>query len=92
MGESEQKIPVITAQYIMYDMPDDEILGFWGKRPFLAKRIPRRNTPLEGTNEPALAPTVRLLPILSSFPEPAKAEALSTWRTDPALLRHRHPQ
>jgi len=40
-GESEQKIPVITAQYIMYDMPDDEIIGFWGKRPFIGKGIAR---------------------------------------------------
>jgi hypothetical protein len=23
-GESEQKIPLITAQYVMYDMPDAE--------------------------------------------------------------------
>ena len=40
-GESEQKIPLITAQYMMYDMPDDEILGFWGKRPFIGKGFPR---------------------------------------------------
>jgi len=91
-GESEQKIAVITAQYIMYDMPDDEILGFWGKRPFLAKRIPIRNESIERTNKPAEAPIVHLLPSVSSFPESAKAESLSLWRTDPALLRHCHPQ
>jgi type IV secretory pathway TraG/TraD family ATPase VirD4 len=91
-GESEQKIPLLTAQYIMYDMPDDEILGFWGKRPFLAKRIPRRNKPGEGSNKPAEVSTVRPPPIVASFPEPALAEAPSPWRTDPALLRHRHPQ
>ena len=44
-GESEQRISLISAQYIMYDMPDDEIIGFWGKRPFIAKRIPRSSEP-----------------------------------------------
>jgi type IV secretion system protein VirD4 len=87
-GESEQKIPVITAQYIMYDMPDDEILGFWGKRPFLAKRIPRPNEPQESNSNPAEVPALRLLPAVSSFPEPAKANLLPSWRTDPTLLRH----
>jgi hypothetical protein len=64
-GESEQKIPVITAQYIMYDMPDDEIIGFWGKRPFLGKRIPRHNEPAENNSKQAEAPAVRL--VLSQF-------------------------
>jgi hypothetical protein len=91
-GESEQKIPVMTAQYIMYDMPDNEILGFWGKRPFLAKRIPIRNESIERTNKPTEAPIVHLFSAVSSFPETAKAEPLSLWRTDPALLRHSHPQ
>jgi type IV secretory pathway TraG/TraD family ATPase VirD4 len=88
-GESEQKIPVITAQYIMYDMPDDEILGFWGKRPFMAKRIPRPNEPPE--SKPAEVPALRLRPATSSFTAPAKAELLSSWRTDPTLLRHHRP-
>src|SRR5205823_2843443 len=85
-GESEQRIALISAQYIMYDMPDDEILGFWGKRPFLAKRIPRPTEPSE--RKSAEAPATRLLPAIPSFAEPAKAEALSSWRTDPTLLRH----
>jgi type IV secretory pathway TraG/TraD family ATPase VirD4 len=88
-GESEQRISLISAQYIMYDMPDDEILGFWGKRPFLAKRIPRRTDPPE--RKTAEVPALRLLPALSSFTESAKAEALSSWRTDPTLLRHHRP-
>jgi len=88
-GESEQKIPVITAQYIMYDMPDDEILGFWGKRPFLAKRIPRPTEPSE--SKPAEVPALQLLSAIPSFPEPAKAERFSSWRTDPTLLRHHRP-
>jgi type IV secretory pathway TraG/TraD family ATPase VirD4 len=87
-GESEQKIPVITAQYIMYDMADDEIIGFWGKRPFLGKRIPRLIEPAESNSKPAEVPADRLLPGVSSFPESAKAEVLSPWRTDPTLLRH----
>jgi type IV secretory pathway TraG/TraD family ATPase VirD4 len=88
-GESEQRIPLISAQYIMYDMPDDEILGFWGKRPFLAKRIPRLTEPPE--RKPAEVPAMRLLPAISSFTEPAEAERLPSWRTDPTLLRHHRP-
>jgi len=70
---------------IMYDMPDEEILGFWGKRPFLAKRITRPNQPTgrKITEEPA----VRLLPVASSFAEPAKTERLSSWRMDHNRLR-----
>jgi type IV secretion system protein VirD4 len=85
-GESEQKIPLITAQYIMHDMPEDEILGFWGKRPFLAKRIPRPTQPPK--RKPAEAPAMRLLPAISLFAEAPTAELLSSWRMDPTLLRH----
>src|SRR5262249_49597972 len=91
-GESEQKIPVITAQYIMYDMPDDEIIIFWGKRPFLGKRIPRRNEHAEGKSQPSEAPEVRPSPVALAVTEPAKAEASPSWRTDPTLFRHRHPK
>jgi len=85
-GESEQKIPLLTEQYIMYDMPDDEIICFWGKRPFLAKRIPRPNIPPE--RKPSAEPVMRQLPAVSSVAEPAQAELHSSWRTDPTLLRH----
>jgi hypothetical protein len=85
-GESEQRIPLLSAQYIMYDMPDEEILGFWGKRPFLAKRIPRPNEPPE--HKPSEEPAMRLLPTISPFTAPAQAELHSSWRTDPTLLRH----
>jgi len=88
-GESEQRIPLLSAQYIMYDMPDEEILGFWGKRPFLAKRIPRSKKPPE--KEPSEEPAMRLLPTVSSFASPAQAEILSSWRTDPTLLRYHRP-
>jgi type IV secretory pathway TraG/TraD family ATPase VirD4 len=85
-GESEQKMPLISAQYIMYDMPDEEILGFWGKRPFLAKRIPRLTKPPESkTSEDPVTP---LFPAISSFVKPAQAELPSSWRMDPTLLRH----
>jgi hypothetical protein len=69
-----------------YDMPDDEILGFWGKRPFLAKRIPRPTEPPK--SKPAEVPAKRLLPAISSFAEAPTAELLSSWRMDPTLLRH----
>jgi hypothetical protein len=85
-GESEQKIPVITAQYIMYDMPDDEILGFWGKRPFLGKRIPGH--PKSFVRKPADVPAPRLLPGVSSYSEPEIPQRLPSWRTDATLLRH----
>jgi type IV secretory pathway TraG/TraD family ATPase VirD4 len=60
-GESEQKIPLISAQYIMYDMPDTEILGFWGKRPFIGKGIPiaQEHKAREPLNLPALRPVIK---------------------------------
>jgi hypothetical protein len=73
----------------MYDMPDDEILGFWGKRPFIAKRIPRHTEPTE--SKPAEVPAMSLLPAISTFAEQIKADPLSSWRTDPTLLRHYQP-
>ena len=88
-GESEQKIPLLTAQYIMYDMPDEEILGFWGKRPFLAKRIPRLTTPPE--RKPSAEPAMKLPPAVSSLGAPAHTEGIPPWRTDTTLLRHWQP-
>ena len=73
----------------MYDTPDDEILGFWGKRPFLAKRIPPRTEPPE--RKPSAVPAISLLSAGALFAEPAKAELLSSWRTDPTILRHCRP-
>jgi type IV secretory pathway TraG/TraD family ATPase VirD4 len=83
-GESEQKIPLRTAQYIMYDMPDDEIIGFWGKRPFIGKGIPR---PKEHKDrEPLKLPA--LPPISMTFlktPQPP-IEAVPSWHDDPTLF------
>ena len=82
--------PTIPAQaQQIQQLGDEEILGFWGKRPFLAKRIPRSKKPPE--REPSEEPAMRLLPTVSSFTAPAQAEILSSWRTDPTLLRHSHP-
>jgi TraM recognition site of TraD and TraG len=83
-GESEQKMPLISAQYIMYDMPDDEILCFWGKRPFLAKRFPKD----PADNKPK---ALELPPLSATIPEstPAKPETelLPSLQTDPTLYR-----
>ena len=70
----------------MYDMPEDEILGFWGKRPFLANRIPRRTEPPE--SKPVEFPASQQLPAESSFEEPETPQLHSSWRTDPTLLRY----
>ena len=91
-GESEQKIPLMTAQYIMYDMPDEEIIGFWGKRPFIGRRIPRPTEPESTDSTPAEVPEMRLLPAVSSYAEPSNAAFPSSWRTDPTLLRHWQPR
>jgi type IV secretory pathway TraG/TraD family ATPase VirD4 len=88
-GESEQKIPLRTAQYIMYDMPDDEIIGFWGKRPFIGKGIPRPTD--HQVSEPIKLPA--LLPVTetsSETPQP-QTEPILSWHGDPALLRHWSP-
>jgi type IV secretory pathway TraG/TraD family ATPase VirD4 len=83
-GENEHKIPLITAQYIMYDMPDDEILGFWGKRPFIAKAIPF--PPNHKDPEPLKLPALR--PVTESLLEApqAPAEPRASWHDDPSLF------
>jgi type IV secretory pathway TraG/TraD family ATPase VirD4 len=85
-GESEQKIPVITAQYIMYDMPDDEIIGFWGKRPFIGKGIarPKEHKDSEPLKLPALPSRVGI----SSQTPHSHTEPLPSWHED-LTLHHR---
>jgi type IV secretory pathway TraG/TraD family ATPase VirD4 len=88
-GESEQKIPLITAQYIMYDMPDDEILGFWGKRPFLAKRFPREPS----DNKPKAierAPLTAIIP--ESTPQQPQTDPHPSWHTDLNFYQRRTPK
>ena len=82
-GESEQKIPLITAQYIMYDMPDMEILGFWGKRPFLAKRFPIELA----DSEPKALELAPLAATAQSKPGQPETEPLPSRQTDPTLYR-----
>jgi hypothetical protein len=73
----------------MYDMLDDEILGFWGKRPFIGKGIAR---PKERKDSEPLK-----LPVLSSRTETAsepplrQPELLSSWHFDPVLFRRWRP-
>jgi type IV secretory pathway TraG/TraD family ATPase VirD4 len=83
-GESEQKIPLITAQYIMYDMPDTEILGFWGKRPFIATAIPLPKDYKDP--EPLKLPALR--PVMETALEATQppAEPIASWRNDPSLF------
>ena len=83
-GESEQRIPLRSAQYIMYDMPDDEIIGFWGKRPFIGKGIPKDSEGGVPANAPALPPLSKI----KLDAETPKATHLPSWHMDPNLFRH----
>ena len=85
-GESEQRVPLVTAQYIMYEMPDDEVfILYGGKWPAKVKRIP----PL--TDSKNVQPSeVLLLPApVQQQPETVEQnpEPIPSWRLDPALLR-----
>jgi hypothetical protein len=88
-------MPLITAQYIMYDMPDTEIIGFWGKRPFIGKGIPRPQDyqDPEPLQLPALASATAIAPepVSPELETPPAPEALSPWRADPQLFRHAQP-
>jgi hypothetical protein len=83
-GESEQRMPLISAQYIMYDMPDDEIIGFWGKRPFIAKGTPKESEGGVPANVPVLPPLSKIRLV----PETPKTAPLPSWHMDPSLFRH----
>ena len=73
----------------MYDMPDDEILGFWGKRPFIGKATPRpkEHKDVEPLKLPAL-PSLTETPSKPPAPEPA---LLPSWHSDPSLIRRWRP-
>jgi type IV secretory pathway TraG/TraD family ATPase VirD4 len=86
-GESEHKIPVRTAQYIMYDMPDDEIIGFWGKRPFIGKGFTRPKAQKE--REPLKLPA--LSPVREQSPQTPHPEGVPSWPDDPTWLRRWNP-
>jgi type IV secretory pathway TraG/TraD family ATPase VirD4 len=83
-GESEQKIPLMTAQYLMYDMPDDEILGFWGKRPFIGKGFPRPQEHKDG--EPLKLPALPPISLAVLKTPPPPIEAVASWHDDPTLF------
>ncbi len=73
----------------MYDMPDDEIIGFWGKRPFIGQAIPRPKDfkEAEPLKLPAL-PALNETPSQTPSPDPALPPS---WHHDPTLLRHSRP-
>jgi hypothetical protein len=89
-------MPLITAQYIMYDMPDDEIIGFWGKRPFIGKGIPRPTEYQEA--EPLQLPALTSAAETAAEPPPPEPETPpapeppSSWHADPQLFRHWQPR
>jgi hypothetical protein len=83
-GESEQRLPLKSAQYIMYDMPDDEIIGFWGKRPFIGKGIPKESEACK----PAEVPVLPSLSKKIADTEPPKIAPLASWHMDPDLSRY----
>ena len=65
-GESEQRVPLLSAQYIMYEMPDFEIIGFHGGLlPFRAKGIPppKKKKHKASAKLPVLQPVVEKPPI-----------------------------
>jgi type IV secretory pathway TraG/TraD family ATPase VirD4 len=83
-GESEQRLPLKSAQYIMYDMPDDEIIGFWGKRPFIGKGIPKESE----DRKPADVPVLPSFSKKIADTEPPKIAPLASWHMDPNLSRY----
>ena len=68
----------------MYDMPDEEILCFWGKRPFLAKRFPKDPADSEA-KAPELAPLTAAIP--QGTPTQSETETLPSRQTDPNRYR-----
>jgi hypothetical protein len=68
----------------MYDMPDDEIIGFWGKRPFIGKGIPKES---EG-GVPAKVPGLPPLSKIRQDTESPKIVPLPSRHMDPSLFRH----
>jgi hypothetical protein len=83
-------MPLITAQYIMYDMPDTEIIGFWGKRPFIGKGIPRPTEYREV--EPLQLPALTTATEAVAESPPPEPEPPSSWHADPQLFRHWQPR
>lgn len=83
-GENETRMPLISAQYIMYDMPNDEIIGFWGKRPFIGKGIPIPAAHAESVSLKLSA----LQPVAETSPEtsPPHTAPRASWHDDATLF------
>jgi hypothetical protein len=80
-------VPKTRNQF--YDMPDDQIIGFWGKRPFIGKGIPR---PIEYKEAEQLQlPSLASATESAAEPPPPQPEPSSSWRADPRLFRHWRP-
>ncbi len=79
----------------MYDMPDDQIIGFWGKRSFIGKGIPRPKNYIEAAplQLPDLASTTETVgePAAPEPETPPEPEPPTSWRNDPQLFRHWQP-
>jgi len=65
-------------------MPDDEIIGFWGKRPFIGKGIPKESEDCK----PADVPVLPSLSKINSDTESPKIAPLASWHMDPNLSRY----
>jgi hypothetical protein len=71
-------------------MPDEEILGFWGKRPFLAKRIPKESADSKPADVPSLAPRT-VMRTDTALPKP-DTQPLPSWHRDTTFNRKWHPR
>ena len=103
-GESEQRVPLLSAQYIMSEMPDFEIIGFHGgSLPFRAKGIPPLKKETEKASlklpvlrerqqvEPAKVPDFP--PLAEQLPDSPErsAERPQSWHFAPDLFRRWRP-
>ena len=75
-GKSEQRIPLLSIQYLMDLMPDDEIIGFYqdekGMPPFKEKRLDWHDFPELVRRAKMIPPAIPVLPPSgASFQSPA---------------------
>jgi type IV secretion system protein VirD4 len=94
IGESEQRIPVMTPDEIKR-IGDEEIFVFPpGKtRAFLTRRLDHRRFPLLRQRigmKPPEVPDLAPIPRSEADEEKYTIDAVSSWRSDPTLLRHRN--
>jgi type IV secretory pathway TraG/TraD family ATPase VirD4 len=69
-GESEQRIPLLTVQYIMDLMPDEEVIGFYqdtkGMPPFKVHRMDWQRFPILKQRQSIPPPELYALPELEN--------------------------